>query len=316
MQQGKISMNKIFDYSVKGAWNAENDQSMNIVKETMSKNNIRFTRYAYKKHGQLFKATIQKKGDGQVPIKKGMDIDKYGGYKSATCTYFAFVEIMKKKGKQERYFVPIDLYIEKEYLENPQCYVAKYLNIEADQVRIIIPCIKIDSLIEVDGFPMHISGKSNQSLLCKPAMQLILSNEQERYIKKISKFIKGCGDKEKEPTQFDKLSAEENIELYDVLTDKLTNTKFNIMLDHTAKVLANNRNTFLHLSLYKQCYILLEIIKILHANPVIGNLTAINGSKNSGKIPLSMHIQPKYQSFKLIYQSITGLFVQEIDLLK
>jgi CRISPR-associated endonuclease Csn1 len=51
IQSGKWSLNKMFDYSTEGAWEVENNKSLNIVKSTMAKNNILFTRYAFMRKG-------------------------------------------------------------------------------------------------------------------------------------------------------------------------------------------------------------------------------------------------------------------------
>lgn len=74
----------------------------------MAKNNIRFTRYAFKQTGGLFDQNPLKKGLGQVPRKKDMDIDKYGGYNKPSSAYFAFVEY---KTVKEKLFVLLNLLI-------------------------------------------------------------------------------------------------------------------------------------------------------------------------------------------------------------
>lgn len=184
IQSGTWSMNRMFDYSTKGAWITENDETLKTVKATMAKNNIRFTRYSFKQTGGLFDQMPLKKGLGQVERKKNMDIDKYGGYKNPSATYFVFVEYSDAKGKTVRSFEPVDLYIEKEYKENPKAFMAKRLGV--DEVKIIIPCVKYNTLISIDGFRMHISSKSGGgvTLVCKPAIQLVLNQKQEIYVKK------------------------------------------------------------------------------------------------------------------------------------
>lgn len=51
----------------------------------------------------------------------------------------------------------------------------------------------------------------------------------------------------------------------------------------------------------------------MHANVLTGDLSLIGGSKQSGTVTISNKLQPKYKSCKLIHQSITGLFEQEVD---
>lgn len=318
IQSGTWSMNRMFDYSTKGAWIAENGESLKTVKSTMAKNNIRFTRYSFKQTGGLFDQMPLKKGNGQVERKKNMDIDKYGGYNRPSSTYFAFVEYSDAKGKTVRSFEPVDLYIEKEYKKNPKAFMAKRLGV--DEVKIIIPCVKYNALISIDGFRMHISSKSGGgvTLVCKPAIQLVLSQKQEVYVKKISNYLAKCTElrKEKEITSFDEITAEDNLDLYDALSHKMTNTIFKAKFGKIGNTLLNKREDFINLSLYCQCYTLMQLINILHANVLSGDLTAIGEAKKSGITTISNKIQSSYNSVKLINQSITGLFEQEIDLLK
>lgn len=317
IQSGKWSMNRMFDYSTKGAWDVEKNKSLNTVKSTMAKNNIRFTRFSYKQKGGLFDQNPCKKGSGQVPRKKGMDIDKYGGYNRPSSAYFAFVEYVDNKGKIIRSFEPIDQYIEKEYLNNPEAFIAKRLGVKS--AKIIIPCVKYNSLISIDGFRMHISSKKSggATLVCKPAIQLVVSQKQEKYVKKISNYLLKCNDlkKEKEVTSFDGISAEENLDLFDALTYKMCSTIFSVKFDILGNVLESKRDEFIELSIYKQCYVLMQIINILHANIFNGDLTALGGIKKHGIITISNRLQAGYKSAKIINQSVTGLFEQEIDLL-
>jgi CRISPR-associated endonuclease Csn1 len=318
LQSGKWSINRMFDYTTNGAWEVENNKSLNIVKSTMAKNNIRFTRYAFKQKGGLFDQNPVKKGSGQVPIKKGMDISKDGGYNRPSSTYFAFVEYVDSKGKTYRSFEPIDLYIEKEYLNNPKEFISNRLGV--DDVKIIIPCVKYNALISIDGFRMHLSSKSGGgvTLVCKPAIQLVVSQKQEKYIKKISNYLIKCNElkKEKEVTKYDELSAEENLDLFDTLINKMSKTIFAVKFGKLGNTLTDKRDEFESLSLYSQCYTLMQIINILHANVLSGDLTALGEAKKSGITTISNKLQSSYKSAKIINQSITGLFEQEIDLLK
>ena len=162
LQLGKYSLNKMYDYNVKGAWVADNNESFNIVNKMMSKNNIRFTRYSFIRKGGLFDQNVLSKGKGQVPIKSNSplkDIEKYGGYKNPTATCFTLCNYTDQKGKRIKAFIPIDLYKYNEYLANPVEYIESLLGVT--DVDIQIPCVKFNTLISIDGFRMNISCKSN-----------------------------------------------------------------------------------------------------------------------------------------------------------
>jgi CRISPR-associated endonuclease Csn1 len=317
LQSGKWSMNKMFDYSTNGAWEVENNNSLNIVKSTMAKNNIRFTRYALKKkHGQnggLFDQNPVKKGSGQVPIKKGMDTNNYGGYSGITVTYFAIVEITQKNKKSVS-IVPVYLYNEKEYINNPIEYISKVIGKEV--TRIIVPCVKINSLFKVNGFYMQISGNGDQGRFSyKPAVQLVLGYQQEKYVKKISKYHDKCKNNNEifNITKFDEINADDNLILYDELCKKTTNSIFKIILNDFGNQLIEKRNDFISLSLYEQCETLIGILKYLKCDTVSDDLKYLGVKCKSYR--MNKNLSSK-ESFKIINQSITGLFEQEIDLLK
>lgn len=321
LQTGQYSLNRMYDYNIAGAWVADDKKSFNIVNKTMKKNNIRFTRYSFMQKGGLFDQNILKKGNGQVPIKKNSplsNIDRYGGYNKATSTCFALVECVDRKHHKYKTIVPIDLYKEKEYLENSSMYIEKLL--EVTNVKIIIPCIKYNTLISVNGFRMHISSKSDLTrCVCKPAMQLVLSGEQEAYIKKITNHLNKCAQIKgvKEITEYDHLSVEENLDIYNTISYKLNNTLFNVKFQKLATTLVNKKELFEKLSIYEQCSVIMQLLVILHSNVMTGDLTLIGEAKKSGSLKINNKIEKKngVNSFKIIHQSITGLFEQEIELL-
>ena len=61
------------------------------------KNNIHLTRYAFCQKGGLFDQMPVKKGQGQIPLKKGMDITKYGGYNKASASFFVVAKYLYNK---------------------------------------------------------------------------------------------------------------------------------------------------------------------------------------------------------------------------
>lgn len=112
--------------------------------------------------GALFKVLPLKKSKGQAPLKGNSplsNINKYGGYDKPTSSYFSYVEFEGKKGKKSRQLVPIDSYLRKEYEGNPIQYLTERLGLV--NPKILIPVVKYNACIEIDGFRMNISSKSN-----------------------------------------------------------------------------------------------------------------------------------------------------------
>ncbi len=316
------SMNAIFWYDTPGAWVAFGERkSIDTVKATMKKNNILYTQYSYCQKGGLFDQMILKKGKGQVPIKSNSpraDIEKYGGYNRASAAFFSFVEYTDAKGKVIRAFVPVNNYQLALYEKNPEEYVK--LQISDDKfickdVRIIVKCVKYGTCFSLDGFRMIISGKSGASVTYRCGEQLILNVEHEKYCKKMIKFLENYS--KRDVNDFDKLSAEENIELFDVLTNKLLQTIYNVKFGNVGIKMNASRQKFIELSVAEQCFVLSNVINILHCNAMSGDLTLIDEAKKSGIITTNLKVSETkgIKSFKLINQSITGLFETETELL-
>ncbi len=314
--KNSYSMNGMFKFNVRGAW--DRNVSMDTVKKYMAKNNILYTRYSYKQKGELFKQQLVKKGSGQVPIKAAApfyDSTKYGRYNSPSACYFCLAEFIEK-GIKVRGVLPIDLYKEKEYAGDPEQYISNAYGV-AD-VKILIPCIKYNSCFEFNGFRMHLSSKSTggTKLVYKPAVQLVLGLEREAYIKKISNYL--TKNSNRKVNAFDKLSCEENIAVYDEIERKLTDTVFKNNFEVVRKIVVQGRDKFICLDIETQCFVLGELLKILHANVMSGDLEKIGGAKHSGIVTTNSRISgiKRLKSAKLINQSVTGLYESEIDLLK
>ena len=311
-----FSLNKIYEYDTPNAWNKE--KSLKIVQKTMAKNNIRYTRYSFKQKGGLFDQLLVKKGSGQVPIKENgpiSSIEKYGGYNRPSAAYFALVEYKDKKNKTIRQLVPIDAYKEKDYLENPNRFVSEIVEFDS---KVIIPCIKYNSCLSFNGFRMHLSSKSGggSQLVYKPAVQLVLGYEKEKYIRNIVKYLSQSSHRE--INEYDVISKEENMALYNDIANKLTDTIFSWKFGELGTKLKNKIDNFESLSPEKQCYVINETLKILHSNVLPGDLTDIGEAKKSGISTTNSKISElkNTESVKLVNQSVTGLFENEVDLLK
>ena len=121
----------------------------------------------------------------------------------------------------------------------------------------------------------------------------------------------------KEVTSFDGITFENNISLYDALAHKLGNTVLNVKFSNTANKMKNKREIFEKLSLKGQCDVLMQILNIVHANVRTGDLSLLGEAKKSGTVTTGSKIAPakNVKSFKIIDQSITGLFEKETELL-
>lgn len=326
----EYSLNHMYDYDLtrKGQliWKKGKTGSIRTVQEQMAKNDILYTRYATtNKHGQnggFFNQLPVSAGDNpSVPLKKGLSMEKYGGYKSLTPAYFALIESEDKKGKKIRSIEMVPLYLSKQF-ESGKLSYEEYCknNLGLNNPIVILPKIKKDTLLVVDKYPMHLRGLGGKQLLLQGAVQLRVSHECEIYLKKLEKWIqrnteyKGKGFLE--ITEWDGLTKEKNIDIYNMLHDKLKNTIYQYRPNNPIKVLEESYNKFQELTCEEQCYILNEIMWFFRCKPnTVANLGLLGKGKNIGKIALNKIIS-KYDSAYIINQSVTGLYEKKIDLLK
>lgn len=322
LQTKTYSLNKMFSFNTPNAWSIDDNKSIKIVRKTMNKNNIRFTRYAFtqnggdQNNGGFFKRNLLKKGNGQVPVKQNSalsDIEKYGGYNKAYASYFSFIKYEDKNGKEMRRIVAINAYKHLLYEANPEKYLSETFGLKKPVV--LIPVVKRDACIEIDGFRMHISGKTGSRITFKPAMQLTVSYDTEKYIRNVVKL--NSKPENYNITELDKVSADENLKLFDILTSKMTDTILKVKFGDMGAKIISHRDAFEKLNIRKQCFVLTEILKIIHCNAVLGNLTYIGEGSSSGRVGLNSVLSEVkgIKSIYLVHQSVTGLFEKKIDLL-
>ena len=308
------------------AWVADKKDRVGTIKTVermMAKNNIQHTRLAYEEKGAISDANPLRRGKGQLQLKNDpkMSIDKYGGYNNISGSYYVLVEHKAKKGIIKTLEV-VPVHLVKTIENNPKA-LQEYLSDELQLVdfKIIIPKIKKYSLVEINGFPAHITGRSNKDLIIRNAMQLVLPEDQYRYIKKLSRYLerntayKKSGSKENlEVTNRDGISLDANMKLYDQFIEKLSNTKYKEKYLDQSKNLEERRDIFEGISIEDQASVLMEILHFMQCNRVTSDLRKIGGAGRAGAIIFNKNIS-KLDSFKIINQSITGLFTQEIEII-
>ena len=342
---------KVFDYDVKRnnitAW--EKGKTIITVKDMLKRNTPIYTRQAACKKGGLFDQTIMKKGLGQHPLKKEgsfSNISKYGGYNKVSAAYYTLIEY-EEKGNKIRSLETIPLYLVKD-IQKDQDGLKSYLTdqLGKKEFKIMVPKIKINSLLKINGFPCHITGKTNDSFLLRPAVQFCCSNDEVLYFKKIIRFSEIRSQREKigktispyedlsfrsyikenlcKKTKNDEIGEKEfydllqkkNLEIYDMLLTKHKDTIYKKRPNSgTIDILVKGKEKFKSLIIENQFEVILEILKLFSATRNVSDLQHIGGSKYSGVAKIGNKIS-SLDNCILIYQSITGIFEKRIDLLK
>ena len=299
------------------AWEAGENGTMNTVKRTMGKNNILFTRMAQENKGQLYDLQLLKKGNGQIPVKKGMPIERYGGYNKPASAFYMLVESVDKKGKSIRTIETIPIIMAKR-IQSDKVAVQKFLQEECGLLnpKVLIGRILKYSELNINGSLLHITGKTGNRMTGALASQLIIGEEAEKYIKRVCKFAERYAKNNNSViTKFDKLTKEENEKLYLMLFYKHKSNAYKNRPSGQIKTLENGLKFFTALNVEKQCIALSNILNLFICKPVTSDLLLVGGTKTAGKIGFSKDIS-KFKKAVLINQSITGVFEQQIDLLK
>lgn len=317
---------KMYNYPVaRGgvtAWVPGEDGTIAAVRKWMKKNNILFTRYAYKQQGGLFDQQIMKKGKGQVPIKNDGspigNINKYGGYNKAAVSYFMYVQA-EEKGKPVYLFVPVLLYraAQLQTDEDRRAYCLEEWQREGKKYtrpEILLKEIKYNAMLELNGFRMHLSARSGTQLVMKNAVELCLSDEEAALVKRMGKFLERRRvEKEAKITEYSKITPEQTEELYDTFLQKLKNSVYTVKLSAQAETLTKCRENFLHLAVEDRCAVLMQILAFFQCNPVLSDLRMIGGVGQAGRFTIPFNAT-KQSGLTLVNQSITGFFEKKIQL--
>ncbi len=306
------------------AWKAGENGTITTVKRTMQKNNILVTRRSYQVKGGFFDQQLMKKGKGQVAIK-GSDsrlsgqegIEKYGGYNKANGSYFMLVLSKDKKGGDMRTIEYVPLYLCGKIEQDVESAL-QYLQTERKlkEPKILLSKIKIDSLLKINGFYVWLSGRQNEELRLKNANQLILSEKESADLKRVLKYVaRHKENKDLKLNSYDGIKVEDLLSLYDTFQNKLQNSVYFLRFGKQAEVLRNNKKTFMSLSLESQCIVLAEILHFFQCQSGTADLRLIGGVGHAGSLTMGINIT-KLEQISIINQSPTGIYEQEIDLLK
>ena len=152
---------------------------------------------------------------------------------------------------------------------------------------------------------MHLSGKTEDRLTVRNAVQLCLKQKWINYIKCLEK-----GEIS------EKITKEENVALYDILMQKHSEGIYTKKPNPMGGKLTEGRDAFIALEIKEQGQLILELLNLTMVGNTKANLTLINGAPNAGVMLISKNITG-FKECKLIHQSITGIYeYNKMDLLK
>jgi CRISPR-associated endonuclease Csn1 len=291
------------------------------VKRQLNKNNILYSRYTFKRKGAFFDQNIVKKGknDGLIPIKTNMPTDRFGGYNGVTVSFFAAVRYKCKKGESVQ-LVPIRLIDLPKY----EADKAEFLTPKIKGCKEIIQIkeVKINSILEINGTKLFVTGKSGTRFLYQICAQLQINSEHEKYIKKLfkirekillySKFKKGT---DYIITEHDGVTVEENLKLLEVLALKIAEPPYCNYFSEKLIQILNNKEKFINETINKQVIFICEAIKLFQSNAAKANFADWGGNKDGdGELKKSLSLGQGKWVCKLIDRSVTGVFEKRTKL--
>lgn len=289
------SMNKTYEKNGKVVW--EENKTIDKIKKQLNYKDCNITKRVCENKGELFKGTIypklksNKKISNPIPIKWGLEVEKYGFYTGEQIAYSSIIEY--KKGKKRvkslmgvpiRYSNKIGNSKEKlkEYFENIQ---------KLEDVRILKDKIFKYQLFKNEKGLFYLASTSEWH----NAKQLLLDKVSEEIIYKMSnkKYSESIKDKDL-------------ISVYEKISNKIEThyPEFKGIV----KKLNNNKQVFEGISKEDKVNVIQEMLKITKANGNNGNLKLIKGTDREGRLN-GKNIKVEETTF--IYPSITGLFMKE-----
>ncbi len=297
------------------------DAKDRIVKITR-KNTAHVTKYAFCRKGGYFDQMPLRAASGLIPLKKGRPTEIYGGYNKPTATSFILTKYKTGK-KRDVIMMPVELLHADEFLQDDgfavdyaKQTIAGIVGKPVESVEFLLEkrIIKVNTVLSLNGLRVCITGKSGggKQIGVSTLTPFKTSPENERYIKRLESFEK---KKKKNDNlvfskQYDGISTEKNVMLYDCYIDKLQAPPYLYRPANPCDTLISGRDSFVQLSPERQIPVLLSI-QGLFGRAVKADLTAIGGVQSAGVSALSSSLsnwKKKYTDVRIIDQSASGLF--------
>lgn len=301
-------------------WDPE--KHLPTVDRVMANTHIHLTKYQTKQRGELFDQQPLPAGssDGLIPLKKGLDTAKYGGYNKPTVSFYVLARYRIKK-KYELTIVPVELLVADKYLSDPgyaEEHIRKKLPANAEDISQPLGnrIIKVNTVFSLDGFEACISGTSSggSQILMRSLMTPRYTTEQIAYIKNLENISE---KRAKNPEyvideMFSGISREKNVALFADLVNMINGKFYSKQPGSKLSVTIDKREKFEALSLDGQYESLKNLILFLKTNRAgTCNIEALGGSKHEGAMLMSASLsnwKKNYSDVRIIDRSSSGLF--------
>lgn len=314
----RYNLAKMYDWDVyrdnELAWKAGEDGTIATVRKYMNRNNILFTKYSHIEKGGFYNQNASKGKKSLHRLKEDLDPEKYGGYDSASTSYFVLVDGLLRK-KKIRSLEPIPIYLSA--LDPSDEEIIDYIESETNLKDVsFIRKVKMKTLFEFNKFRGHLILKDSTSVSFHNGIQLIIPNDIYDYSKKIYNYIeRSKTDKGLDP-KYIGVNEYDNLKTFDVLFDKACNPPYETVFSSLVHNLKDSREDFISASLDIQARALNQIFNSFKCDASSSNLKILNKSSEAGRITKSKRIASwGADSVKIIDQSPSGLFESETEIM-
>ncbi len=302
------------------------------IKKTVAKNNAHMTRYAFCRHGGFFDQMPVKAAPGLVPRKQTLPTEKYGGYNKPGVSFFVPVRYRCGK-KSDVMIMSVELLHSARFLADPdfalayaRTHIGEILGKAIDEVSFPLKSriLKINTVISLDGFRVCLAGSASggRTLIAAPFMPFSAGAEWQNYLKRLERLVEKSASAKNYvfDERFDKVSAEKNLQLYDLYVDKLNNSIYAKRVNAPVKIFEGGREKFVALSPIDQARALLNMHSVFGRISGGIDLTLIGGSARAAATVSFSNIVSNwtktYQHAYIIETSASGLWEQQtVDLL-
>lgn len=309
------------------AWTNRDDKTITTIKEILKRATPIVVKKIEQAHGKYFDETLVGHNKAKKSVYIGQktkhsvlsNVCEYGGKTSISVQTCLLVEY-KKKNEIIRRIITIPVlagdtrnikktemlrYVEKALLEQEK-------NQKIEGIRVCERYIPMSSLLKINGAYYYLGGKTDNNFYIKNAMQFKLDGKWIKYISKIEKANRIKDYSEVDKFKKNIITKEKNQKLYNLIINKLGNLPYSkSKKSEIVKPLEDSFNFFCESDISIQCDIIEKILLNINKSKSLN----IKITEATGIMRINSKIDNNTE-FKLISQSVTGLFESETDLLK
>lgn len=273
----------------------DKDEEIARIKNYFDYRQCFISRMPEEKMGAFWDQTIYSPRDSSkglnLPLKKGLNPEKYGSYSREQFAYF-FVFEAKAKGKHVLRFEPVPVRIASTMKGHSEALIDHARELAEKEgiefIRIVRPKIYKYQLMEIQGSRLSLTGQEE----ARNAIQFAFTSQEALVAKAL------FADEEVHPDELD--------ELFAIVVESLS--KYSPKLFSALKV-DRWKDSFFGLGETERSQIVKSLIAIGNGKTNVADLTAVGGTKSSGTLKFRYNkILTKEGGITFIDQSITGMF--------